>query len=381
MKLHGETSGTHGADRLRCARFNMKFSTYNVRTLLQAGKFHQLCTGSREVHLDIIGIQEHRWTIKPEIEIDYKWDTDREYMMAYSSAGKRSKGGVGILINKKHIPALKSVDKITERIIQANFRGNPEVSVVSAYGPTEEAKQSEKDEFYADLEKCISSIPAHNLLIILGDFNARVGQDSHLTSPIVVGRHTFHDTTNDNGERLVALCEATSLRLAQQRFPHPPGRQWTWMHPNGNKAQLDHILIRSKWVNSLRNCRSYSSVEVDSDHCIPTANIKLSLKKNNQNKSKKIRYDWEKLRYDRHIQQSYAVEVKNQFAALHNDNTTTNLESTQDQYNKLLKCIETSNDIVLPKIKPQKACWVSTRSEEFKKKRDTAKIDFFRTQK
>ena len=37
-------------------------------------------------------------------------------------------------------------------------------------------------------------------------------------------------------------------------------RLWTWMHPGGTTNQLDHILINSKWTNSIRNCRAYNSV-------------------------------------------------------------------------------------------------------------------------
>ena len=74
--------------------------------------------------------------------------------------------------------------------------------------------------------------------------------DSHVYHPAVVGRHCYYDTTNENGERLVNLGKEYNLRLAQQRFPQPRGRQWTWMHPAESKHQLDHILINSKWVNS-----------------------------------------------------------------------------------------------------------------------------------
>ena len=105
----------------------------------------------------------------------------------------------------------------------------------------------------------------HNIHLVVGDFNARVGLDSHSIHPEVIGRHCFYDTTNNNGERLVDLCEEFQLRPAQMRFPHPRHRLWTWMHPSGSTHQLDHILINNKWKNSLRNCRAYNSVELDSD--------------------------------------------------------------------------------------------------------------------
>ena len=51
------------------------------------------------------------------------------------------------------------------------------------------------------------------------------------------------------------------------------------------QAQRDQILIRKKWANSLRKCRAYSSVEIDSDYRIVTAKIKSAKEhqENNQN--------------------------------------------------------------------------------------------------
>ena len=96
----------------------------------------------------------------------------------------------------------------------------------------------------------------------MGDFNARIGQDSADTSPRTCGKYTFHDTTSNNGERLLSLCESTQMRIASTFKPHKPTHQWTWQHPNGSKAQLDHILIKGKWINSLRDCRSYLNEDI-----------------------------------------------------------------------------------------------------------------------
>lgn len=128
-----------------------------------------------------------------------------------------------------------------------------------------------KESFYEDLTKALESVPPHNLVLVLGDFNAQVGLNSHLSNPRIVGQYTFHDETNDNGHRMI-ICEKNNLRLGHGRFKHRKGRMWTWEHPNYNlsnpHAQLDHVLINAKWVNSLRNCRAYNTVEIDSDHRI-----------------------------------------------------------------------------------------------------------------
>ena len=166
----------------------------------------------------------------------------------------------------KHINrCLQRVDAITARIISATFHGNSHLSITVVYAPTECSSSSLQEDFYTSLKDHLDQVKKHNIHLILGDFNARVGMDNHVYHPVVVGRRCYYDTTNENGERLVNLCQEYNFRLAQQRFPQPRGRQWTWMHPAGSKHQLDHILINSKWVNSLRNHRANNTVEQDSD--------------------------------------------------------------------------------------------------------------------
>ena len=57
----------------------------------------------------------------------------------------------------------------------------------------------------------------------------------------------------------------------------------TWMHPSG---LTHHILINNKWKNSLRNCRAYNSVELDSDHRIVSIRLVCSLRASRANHAK-----------------------------------------------------------------------------------------------
>ena len=48
-------------------------------------------------------------------------------------------------------------------------------TIVSVYAPTNRASQKEKDEFYADLQIVIDGVAEEDVLMIMRDFNARVG--------------------------------------------------------------------------------------------------------------------------------------------------------------------------------------------------------------
>ena len=267
---------TVGPESSRLSTFKpLIISAYNVRTLHQQGKTHQLFTGCSDAGTDIIGIQEHRLITKEPTE--ELWSEDKNWVIIYSSATDQRQGGVGRLMSKHIYNCLQSVTPVTKRIISATFHGNPQLTVTAVYAPTECSSPEDKDDFYDNLSNHLEQVKTHNMHLVVGDFNARVGNDSHSIHPEVIGPHCFYDTTNSNGEKLVDLCEECKLYPAQMRFPQPRRRLWTWMHPSGSTHQLDHI-INQKWKNSLRNCRAYNSVELDSDHRIISIKLVCSLR-------------------------------------------------------------------------------------------------------
>ena len=77
----------------------------------------------------------------------------------------------------------------------------------------------------------------HNIHLVVGDFNARVGLDSHSIHPEVIGRHCFYGTTSNNGERLVDLCEEFQLRSAQNEIPPSEASS---LDMDGNPGMIIH---------------------------------------------------------------------------------------------------------------------------------------------
>ena len=49
------------------------------------------------------------------------------------------------------------------------------LSVVSVYAPTSKATYTVKSQFMADLERAIEQVASNDVLLVLGDFSARVG--------------------------------------------------------------------------------------------------------------------------------------------------------------------------------------------------------------
>ena len=51
------------------------------------------------------------------------------------------------------------------------------ISVINAHAPTEDKDDLIKDSFYEELEQTLDQFPRYHMKILLGDFNAKAGQE------------------------------------------------------------------------------------------------------------------------------------------------------------------------------------------------------------
>ena len=125
---------------------------------------------------------------------------------------------------------------------------------------------------------------------------------------------------------------------------------WTFEYPNGHRAQLDYILFRRKWQNSIKDCRSFSSFStVGSDHHIVSAKVKLSLRVSKKTPGDPMKsIDWKKVSLDKKLSSEYAVSVYNRFQEL-SDGCNLDLDNMDSIYNKLIKANEEVALATLPK--------------------------------
>ena len=77
------------------------------------------------------------------------------------------------------------------------------------YVPTNDADEQTKEEFYGKLQEVSEQVHKHDMLNIIGDTNAKVG---NLVNGLerVMGRHGM-GTVNDNGERLKEFCDFNEM--------------------------------------------------------------------------------------------------------------------------------------------------------------------------
>jgi hypothetical protein len=85
------------------------------------------------------------------------------------------------------------------------------------YSPTNESAEEAKEAFLVQLQSVINNIPKHDVLVIIRDFNAKVGSNNegHESS---MGKHGIEER-NFNGERLLDICEINNLVVTGTIFP------------------------------------------------------------------------------------------------------------------------------------------------------------------
>ncbi len=98
-------------------------------------------------------------------------------------------------------------------LIDSAYAGDSFVTVISCYAPTMINTDTVKETFYEDLNSLCRTVDRKDKLIILGEFNARVGKDL-ITWPRVLGHHGT-EKCNSNGLLLFTLCYLSTSWLLQ----------------------------------------------------------------------------------------------------------------------------------------------------------------------
>jgi hypothetical protein len=84
----------------------------------------------------------------------------------------------------------------------------------------------EKDQYYEKMNKTLVNIGTTREIILLGDFNGHMGTkvNNQVAGPYGETR------INDNGERLIDLCESRNLRITNGYFNPLPVRLKVLLH-------------------------------------------------------------------------------------------------------------------------------------------------------
>ena len=93
-------------------------------------------------------------------------------------------------------------------MISCRFQGKPfSITVIQVYAPTSNAEEAEVEWFYEDLQDLLELTPQNDVLLIVGDWNAKVGSQEIAG---VMGKFGL-GVQNEAGQRLTEFCQENAL--------------------------------------------------------------------------------------------------------------------------------------------------------------------------
>jgi endonuclease/exonuclease/phosphatase family metal-dependent hydrolase len=264
----------------------LRLGSWNYRAGMSTPERQQLvCQAAQSYSIDILAVQEaalqrsvfcgsYRILVSPP---------------ARNSNQQRSarNSGVALVLSLAANTALQRWEVISPHILVATFRG-PFVNtvVIAAYAPDSGLGRLETQQFRDQLHAAISDVASRHFLVVLGDFNARVGSACSSSAADsyggALGQHGVGER-NTEGRKLLDLCAATKLSVSNTVFQPRPTHKLSFRSSRNQEHLLDFVLVRRKFLYRVRDVRVLRDANgcgeyTQSDHHLVCATICLRLK-------------------------------------------------------------------------------------------------------
>ena len=122
----------------------------------------------------------------------------------------------------------------------------------STYVPESERSKEEREAFWSELEGCVQERKRGGCqVIVLGDLNARVGNEEELG---VMGKHGVPGR-NVSGERFLELCSELELGIRNTYFKMKGINKFTWQRIDNRRlverTMMDYVLVEKSVLGRL----------------------------------------------------------------------------------------------------------------------------------
>ena len=240
----------------------IRVATWNVGTLSRRSA--EVVETLTRRNIDVCGIQEHRWKggLAPN-QVRFLKGKNTKFKFFYS-AQESGLGGAGILLAEQWADKVIEVQRISHRIILLKtIIGSAVFTFVSVYAPQTGLPNSEKEQFYDQLQHTVAKVPSSEILFPLGDWNGHVGDvaggycDAH-------GGLGFGQRNTD-GERVLDFATANGLRVGNTWFRKRDSHLITYSS-GGHSTQLDYILYRKSFSSAVSNVKVIPTEEAAQQH-------------------------------------------------------------------------------------------------------------------
>ena len=208
----------------------------------------------------------------------------KDYSLYYScNPDSTGHFGTGFLVKKEIEKNILGFEPYNERMCKLKIKGkNHNLSLICVHAPIKDYDNTVKEQFFEELQKIQDCIPKHDVIVLLGDMNAKIGLEDDYSS--VTGKYSLHKESNSNGELMCEYAAASNMYIISTKFKHKKIHKGTWVAPNGNTCnQIDHVLVNHNKISMIQNVRTLCRPNCDSDHFLMKILITQNLIRMQQN--------------------------------------------------------------------------------------------------
>ena len=268
------------------AKNKTRIACWNVRSLGilsdQSVHLQNVIQTMKSKKIELLALSESRW---PEHGIT----KIRSTTILHSGTSSNHIHGVAISLSPRAHSSWEAAGSIfqpiSERIIKIRLKTHlAYATIIAVYAPINPVSANaeanvQSDSFYEQLQACLADVSPKDMIIILGDFNARVGSDFNSWKS-VIGPHGLGEM-NGNGTRLLDFCASNQLLITNTWFQHKPLHQATW-YRNGDRTKqghmIDYVLVNNRFRTSVLDTRVFRSVYHQSDHELVVSSLRFKIK-------------------------------------------------------------------------------------------------------
>jgi len=120
---------------------DMRFGTWNVRSLYRAGSLTAAARELARYKLDLVGVQEVRWDRDGTIRAG-------DYNFFYGKGNENHQMGTGFYVHRRIVSAVKRAEFVSDRVAYTVVRGRwCNIAVPNVHAPSEEKSDDPKNGF------------------------------------------------------------------------------------------------------------------------------------------------------------------------------------------------------------------------------------------
>ena len=381
-----------GSSAVEDTRNRLIVSSWNVEGLTDI-TLHEMRAYMVLNSVDIVCIQESR-----KSKSDH-FATCDGFAVFLSGRGdeEREFAGVGFVVAPSFRKFVIGCDPYSSRISSLKIRVTGGCGYIfSVYAPHNLHALDARSKFYEDLSASLKKTKSNGPRLLMGDFNARIGQRKP-GEETILGEHCFGRETSakvqiPNRDLLIEFCAEHGYMVGNTIQPGPDRDKATyheiWAKPTDdisptNFAMLDLLLLPERCADRLLRIRSDHSACIASHHFPITAIVETSIA-HQPPQTRRYKPDWSALQslQTRHTFSAEVAKLLEETTPrdVSESNSAEGVAATDDacvdrEWERLCSCLLVAADRSIPKAQEcRNKPWISDETLRLSKEKRAARL-------